>query len=54
MATPAEYHDRVAVALSVDLPRRPPSSPWWESGVSTETGEAPVGQGATTENIGDI
>jgi hypothetical protein len=29
-------------------------SPWWKSGVSTETGEAPAGQGATTENIRDI
>jgi hypothetical protein len=29
-------------------------SPWWKSGVSTETGEAPAGQGATTENVGKL
>jgi hypothetical protein len=31
-----------------------PSSPWCNSGVGTETGEAPRRQGATTESMGNI
>jgi hypothetical protein len=51
------------IVLAVVVAPRPPldacepssvNSPWLKSGVSTEAGEAPAGQGATTENIGNI